>query len=317
MKNKKVRILTAVMLIVAMFTLAACAQTPVTDEPAQETKQQTSEKPSEEPADKPAEEPKDEPTETALSGTIELIGSTSVQPLAETLAEEFMALNPDVTINVQGGGSSVGVQSALDKLCDIGDASRNLKDSEKGQGLIENVIALDGIAVVVHPNNPVSDLTVEQVRQIYMGEITNWKEVGGDDKEIIVFNREAASGTRGAFIELAELEEKQDDGSKKLLITEKALEANSNGALKTSVSTKEDAIGYVSLGSIDESIKAVSIDGVQATAQNVIDGAYTLYRPFLMLTNGEPSEVTQAFLDFIMSADGQAIVADKYISANS
>lgn len=305
MNKSTKKIIVAIVLVISMLSFAACQQTPVKD--VEEVPKATEAPQAKEP---PADTAKDK-----VEGTIEIIGSTSVQPIAESLGEAFMAKNQGVTINVQGGGSSVGVKSALDKLCDIGNASRNLKDSEKGQGLIENVVALDGIAVVVHPSNPASDLSVEQVKKIYMGEITNWSEVGGADKDIIVFNREAASGTRGAFIDLTDLEEKQDDGSRKLLITEKALEANSNGALKTSISTKENAIGYVSLGSLDETIKTVKIDGVEATAENVQAGTYTLYRPFLMLTNGEPNELTQAFLDFIMSDEGQQIVSKKYITS--
>jgi phosphate transport system substrate-binding protein len=305
MKKLTKKIIVAIVLVISLLSFAACQQTPVKDI-------------EEVPKDAGSPQITEPPTGTSknkVEGTIEIIGSTSVQPLAETLAEAFMSKNQGVIINIQGGGSSVGVKSALDKLCDIGNASRNLKDSEKGQGLIENVVALDGIAVVLHPNNPVNDLTVEQVKKIYMGEITNWSEVGGADKDIIVFNREAASGTRGAFIELTDLEEKQDDGSKKLLVTEKALEANSNGALKTSISTKENAIGYVSLGSLDNTIKAVKIDGIDATPENVQAGTYTLYRPFLMLTNDDPNELTQSFLDFIMSEEGQQIVSQKFISS--
>ena len=289
-------ILIFLIMTVALFGIA-CEQTPIFDEATQ------------------GQENSETKKDYSIEGTIEIIGSTSVQPLAEELAEAFMLQNPQITVNVQGGGSSVGVKSALDGLGDIGNASRNLKESELGKGLVQHVAALDGIAVVVHPDNPVSDLSAAQVKKIYTGEIVNWREVGGVDSEIIVFNREAASGTRGAFIDLTGLEEKQDDGSKKLLVTGKALESNSNGALKTSISTKTNAIGYVSLGTIDGTIKAVSIDGMQPTTQNVIDGEYTLFRPFLMLTNGEPNAQTQLFLDFVMSELGQAIVSEKYISS--
>ena len=302
--KRSIRIFMIVILAAAMSAFCSCEQTPIFDEPVDADAAQ----------DTGGQETLPEIGDGAMSGTIEIIGSTSVQPLAEELAREFMRLNPDIVVNVQGGGSSVGVSSAINNLCDIGTASRNLKETEKGAGLVEHVAALDGIAVVVHPGNPVSDLSAEQVKQIYMGEITNWSEIGGVDKQIIVFNREAASGTRGAFIELAELEEKRDDGSKRLLITSKAFEANSNGALKTNVSTKEGAIGYVSMGTIDDTIKAVSIGGVQASADNVKNGTYTLYRPFLMLTKGNPNAITRAFLDFVMSEQGQDIAAETYIS---
>jgi len=252
--------------------------------------------------------------ESALSGKVTLIGSTSVQPLAEDLSIAFMDMYPDVQVDVQGGGSSVGIQSVMDGLCDIGDASRNLKEEEKGKGLVEHVVALDGIAVVVHPSNTAADLTVEQVKQIYEGDITNWKDAGGADAEIIVLTREAASGTRGAFIELVGLEE-EVEGEDVVTITEEALESNSNGALKTNVSTKENAIGYVSLGSIDDTVKALKVDGVDATAENVKNGTYGLFRPFLMLTNGEPQGVVKIFLDYVLG-DGQAIVSENYISVD-
>ncbi|MBT3319983.1 MAG: phosphate ABC transporter substrate-binding protein [Clostridia bacterium] len=304
--KRSFRILMIAILAAAMFAFSACEQTPIFDDPVEVAEQGAGGQETLPPIGDDGE----------LKGTIEIIGSTSVQPLAEELAREFMKANPDIVVNVQGGGSSVGVTSAINGICDIGTASRSLKETEKGAGLTEHIAALDGIAVVVHPNNSVSDLSAEQVKQIYMGEITNWSEVGGADKPIIVFNREAASGTRGAFIELAKLEEKRDDGSKRLLITSEALEANSNGALKTNVSTKEGAIGYVSMGTIDDTIKAVSIGGVQATAGNVIDGTYTLYRPFLMLTSGQPNAITRAFLEFVKSEAGQEIASQDYISAN-
>ncbi len=304
--KRRVGVFVLAVLMAAIVVFSACEQTPIFDEPVDAADMQQ---------DESENVPQIDGNENgALEGTIEIIGSTSVQPLAEELARAFMLANPDIVVNVQGGGSSVGVSSAVSGICDIGTASRNLKETEMSAGLNEHIAALDGIAVVVHPNNPVSDLSAAQVKQIYMGEITNWSEVGGADKEIIVFNREAASGTRGAFIELAQLEEKQEDGSKKLLIVSTALEANSNGALKTNISTKEGAIGYVSMGTIDDTIKAVSIGGVEPTAQNVKDGTYALYRPFLMLTRGTPNFITQAFLDFVMSDAGHTIASEAYIS---
>ncbi len=243
--------------------------------------------------------------ENKLEGTVSIIGSTSVQPLAQSLADEFVSVEPGIQVDIQGVGSTAGVKAANDGTAIIGSASRELKTEEKEWGLTEHVIAMDGIAIAVHPNNSVSDLTKDQAAQIFKGEITNWSEVGGADKEIIVVSREAGSGTSGAFEEILGIEDE---------LSEKALVAEGNGAVKQNIATKEDAIGYVSLGYIDDSIQAVKIDGVEATVENIQAQKYPVARPFLMLTKGDINPETKAFLDYIMSAEGQNIVAEDYIS---
>ncbi|MBD3369091.1 phosphate ABC transporter substrate-binding protein PstS family protein [Candidatus Fermentibacteria bacterium] len=235
---------------------------------------------------------------------IEVAGSTTVQPLAEKLAEAFEAVNSGVRITVQGGGSSVGVRSAANGTADIGNASREVKDSELAEnpGLVIHTIARDGISIVTHPDVPVDELSLEEVRQIFAGEITNWSEVGGPDKLITVIAREEGSGTRAAFEDMVMDEE---------LITLQAILLPSNGAVRTTVSTTPDCIGFLSFGYLDPSVKAIAIDGVEATVENAASGVYPVVRPLNMITNGQPSGVVADWLDFIMSGDGQAIVADE------
>ena len=249
--------------------------------------------------------------ESSLSGQIQLAGSTTVQPLAEVLAEAFMADNPDVTIEVQGGGSSVGVTSAGEATVDIGNASRNVKDSEfeTFPELQVFTIAYDGIAIVTNPDLDLPTLSIDQVKAIFAGEITNYSEVGGPDAEIIVVSREEGSGTRAAFEELV-----MATGDSEAMITENALLQQSNGQVRTTVSTTPDSIGYLSFGFLDESVNAVAIDGVAPTVANVKNGSYPIFRPLNMLTNGAPNELAQAFLDYILSAAGQEIVAEDYIT---
>jgi phosphate transport system substrate-binding protein len=242
-----------------------------------------------------------------LSGSISITGSTTVQPLAEKLAEDFMAKNPDVEIEVTGGGSSVGVKAAAQGTADIGNASREIKPEELAEfpNLKVHVIARDGIAIVVHPDTAVSGLTVEQVRDIFSGKITNWNEVGGADAAIIVASREEGSGTRDAFQEMVMGE---------ALITENAILQQSNGALRTTVANTPNSIAYLSFGYLDESVKVLPLDGVEATEENASNGTYPVVRPLNMLTNGEPEGVVKAFLDFVLGPEGQAIVrAEGYI----
>ncbi len=246
-----------------------------------------------------------------LSGQLQLAGSTTVQPLAEVLAEAFMAIHPDVTIEVQGGGSSVGVTSAGEGTVDIGDASRNIKDSEfeTFPDLQVFTIAYDGIAIVTNPDLTLPSLTIQQIRDIFAGAITNYSEVGGPDAEIIVISREEGSGTRAAFEELV-MTSLEDE----YVITENALLQQSNGQVRTTVSTTPDAIGYLSFGFLDASVNTVAIDGVEPKIENVKNGSYSIFRPLNMLTNGAPNELAQAFLDFVLSDLGQEIVAEDYIT---
>jgi len=266
--------------------------------------------------DEPESIDETQPTEEAsdgLSGQIQSAGSTTVQPLAEVLAEAFMADNPDVTIEIQGGGSSVGVTSAGEGTVDIGNASRNVKDSEFEEfpELQVITIAYDGIAIATNPDLELPSLSIDQVKAIFAGEITNYSEVGGPDAEIVVVSREEGSGTRAAFEELV-----MESGDEEAVITEDALLQQSNGQVRTTVSTTPDSIGYLSFGFLDESIYTVAIDGVEPSVANVKNGSYPIFRPLNMLTNGEPNDLSQAFLDFILSEAGQAIVAEDYITVD-
>ena len=241
----------------------------------------------------------------APGSKIILVGSTSVDPLAQKLAEAYKAKTPDVDIEIQAVGSSAGIKAALDGSATIGMSSRELKEEEIAEGANPLIICRDGIAVAVNPENPVQNLSKDQVQKIFMGEITNWKEVGGNDEEIIVVSRESGSGTRGAFEEILKIE-KEVEGKKISGLVETALQAEGTGAVKANVASKTNAIGYVSLGYIDETIKTVQVEGADPTAENITAGTYPVARPFVLVTKGEISETDQAFLDFVMSSEGQA-----------
>ncbi len=241
--------------------------------------------------------------ENELEGTIQIAGSTSVQPLSEELVKAFMAENNKVRINVAGGGSGAGVKAAAAGTADIGASSRELKEEEKN--VKEYVIALDGIAIIVHKDNPVNDLSQEDIKKIFAGEITNWSELGGEDGAIHVYNREDGSGTRGAFTELIM--------GKEVSITDKAIIQNSTGAVRTAVAGDKTGIGYISLGGINEEIKALKVDGVEATVENIKTKTYKIYRPFLYLTQKEPEGVVKAYIDWVLSLEGQGIVAEHFI----
>lgn len=252
-----------------------------------------------------AEEPVAEEPVGTLSGDLTVAGSTTVQPLAEIFAEAFMVTNPDVVVTVQGGGSSVGVKSAADGTADIGMASREIKDSELTEfpDLNVIVIARDGIAIVAAPDVAVDDLTIEQIKGIFGGTIKNWNEVGGPDAAIIVVSREEGSGTRAAFEEMVLGED--------VLMTETAILQPSNGSVRTTVSSTPNAIGYLSFGYLDDTIKAITVEGVAPSEENASNSTYPIVRPLNMLTNGAAEGVVKAFLDYILSADGQAIVSDE------
>ena len=245
------------------------------------------------------------PAETTadLSGSISMVGSTSMEKLANALSEAFMEKYPDVTVTAEFVGSGAGVEAVTNGTADIGNSSRSLKDEEKAAGVVENVVAIDGIAVCVDPANEVANLTNEQLTNIYNGTITNWKEVGGADEPIIVIGREAGSGTRGAFEELVDLKD----------ACKYANELDSTGAVIAKVASTPGAIGYASLDALDDSVKALSLEGVEATAENIKAGNYFLSRPFVMATKGEISEqndLVQAWFDFVLGDEGQQVASE-------
>jgi len=250
-------------------------------------------------------------TPVSAKETISAVGSSSVTPLMEVFGETYMKSHDGVFIEVQGPGSSAGIKAAKNGSADLGMASRNLKASEKENTLKELVVARDGIAVVVNPKNKVKSLTGAQVASIYKGEITNWKDVGGEDKPIVAITRDTASGTRGAFEDIMKLK-KKISGKKVSAISQRAQVTSGNGALKTNVASNPYSIGYISLGTVDSSVKALSIDGVAANVANVKNGSYKVARPFLVLyREGQPSAETKKFLDWIVAGDAQKLVAKK------
>lgn len=226
------------------------------------------------------------------------------------LTEGFNEANPDVTINYTGSGSGAGITGVLDGTCDLGLSSRALTDDEKSQGAVENIIALDGVAVVVNPENTVTDLTTEQIAQIFTGEITNWSELGGADAEIAVFGRENGSGTRSAFEEIVGVEDA-------CVYTN---EYSSTGDVIGNVASNPNAIGYASLSAVNETVTAVNVNGVAPSEATVLDGTYEIQRPFVIVTveGTELSAEAQAFLDYAMSAEvADIIAAAGAVSANA
>jgi len=230
-------------------------------------------------------------------------GSTSVQPYMEILAEEYMRIHTDIVIDIQGGGSSAGITAAESETAQLGMSSRNLKETEQHLWSVE--IAKDGLAIIINPANPVRDLTIEQLRAIYAGLITDWSELGGVYARIHVITREEGSGTRSAFEELVM-------GDRR--ITPRAIVQDSNGAVRMLVADDPHSIGFISLGLVvigERPVKAVSLDGVAATRENVINGSYTLFRSFLLVAINEPTGDIKEFLDFIESHEGQQMLANE------
>jgi phosphate transport system substrate-binding protein len=244
----------------------------------------------------------DTSNETAdLSGTITMAGSTSMEKIANAAAESFMAKYPDVTVTAEFTGSGAGIEAVTAGTVDIGNSSRKLKDTETSKGVVENIVAIDGIAVILDPANKVASLTKDQLVQIYTGAVKNWSEVGGVNQPIVVIGREAGSGTRDAFEELLEVK----DGCKY------SNEINSSGGVLAKVASTTGAIGYVSLDVVDSSVVTVSIDNVAPTEENIKAGSYLLSRPFIMATKGaleEQTELVQAFLNYMLSTEGQELV---------
>ena len=239
-------------------------------------------------------------------GGLTVAGSTSVQPIAELLADRYMAQHPGSHVEVQGGGSSAGIRAALSGAAEVGMSSRNLKPDETG--LKTFLMARDAIALIVHPSNPVRSLTKEQVRGIFSGRVKRWEEVGGRAGSITFITREEGSGTRGAFEELVMGKETE--------IAPDGIVQDSTGAARAIVAGDPDAIAYISLGMVTPEVVAIALEGVQPTPESAADGSYPLTRPFLLLTKGEPSPRAQAYLDFVITPESQAtIVEEGYIPA--
>lgn len=306
MKNKVSKIVTLVAAAaMTVSMLAGCAQSTSEAAPAPAAEAAVEQTP--EPA-QPAEAevaetevPAAEEAASDLSGSVTLVGSTSMEKFSNALAEAFMQKNPGVTVSAEFVGSSTGIEALLAGSADIGNSSRALKDSEKEGGAVENTVAIDGIAVVVDPANKVVDLKKDDLIAIYTGQVTNWKDLGGEDMPIVVVGRESGSGTRGAFEELLEIEDK----------CTYANELDSTGAVMAKVASTPGAVGYVSLDVVDDTVIAVALEGVEATADNIKAGNYFLSRPFVMATKGEiaeQNEVVQALFEYLASDEGKALV---------
>ena len=301
MKKKLLALLMSLTMTAALIGCGSADQTASTETAeTTEATEETTEDTVEDTASGEAEATEEAPA-ADLSGTISLAGSTSMEKLCEAMSESFMETYPGVTVTVEYTGSGAGLESLASGSVDIGNSSRHLKDEEVAGGAVENVVAIDGIAVIVDPANSVSDIPADKLAAIYKGEITNWSELGGDDEAIVVIGRESGSGTRDAFEELLEVKD----------ACKYAQELDSTGGVKAKVAATPGAIGYVSLDVVDESIKAVSIDSVEPTEANIIAGDYLLSRPFVMATNGEISaqnDLVKGWFDYISSDAGKDVI---------
>ena len=273
------KIITFALAALLALSLAACGSEPKTDDTAKT----------------------DDQTQTQLTGTVSTDGSTSMEKVIGALSESYMAVNKDVTVNYNPTGSGSGITAVQEGTCDIGLSSRALKDEEKSAGLKETVLAYDGIAIIVHPDNPVSDLSIDQIAKLYTGEITNWEDVGGKDAEVVLIGREAASGTRDGFESITGTKDK----------CQYRQELTSTGDVIATVSQNPNAIGYASLSAVKESVKALSVGGVAPSEDTVKDGSYVIQRPFVLVTKDGVtlSPAAQAFLDYALSADAAPIIA--------
>lgn len=301
MKKKLLALLMSLTMTAALIGCGSADQTASTETAeTTEATEETTEDTVEDTASSEAEVTEEAPA-AELSGTISLAGSTSMEKLCEAMSESFMETYPGVTVTVEYTGSGAGLESLASGSVDIGNSSRHLKDEEVAGGAVENVVAIDGIAVIVDPANSVSDIPADKLAAIYKGEITNWSELGGNDEAIVVIGRESGSGTRDAFEELLEVKD----------ACKYAQELDSTGGVKAKVAATPGAIGYVSLDVVDESIKAVAIDSVEPTEANIIAGDYLLSRPFVMATNGEISaqnDLVKGWFDYISSDAGKDVI---------
>ena len=291
------RVISAVLCLMLALSLAACGST--NEAPATTAA----------PAAPAAEAPAAPAADAKLTGTVSTDGSTSMEKVIGALGEAFTEANGNVNFTYNPTGSGSGIQAVQEGRCDIGLSSRALKDEEKASGLTETVLAYDGIAVIVNPENPVEDLTLEDIAKIYTGEITNWSEVGGNDAEIVLIGREAGSGTRSGFEEIVEVKD----------LCQYRQELSSTGDVITTVAQNPGAIGYASLASVKDSVKAVKVSGVTPSEETVKDGTYAIQRPFVLATktDAQLGQAAQAFFDYVTStAASEIIVAAGVVPAN-
>ena len=287
------RILSILLGVTLVLSLAACSQTTAPETTAAPTTAATT-------APAATDAPETSAAPTVLSGTVSTDGSTSMEKVIGALSEAFMEANSKVTVTYNPTGSGTGIQAVQEGRCDIGLSSRALKDEEKASGLQETVLAYDGIAMIVNPANPVEDLTLEQIADIYTGKITNWSELGGSDSEIVLIGREAGSGTRSGFEEIVEVKD----------LCQYRQELSSTGDVIATVAQNPGAIGYASLASVKDTVKAVKVGGVTPSEETVKDGTYAIQRPFVLVTKEGVtlSETAQAFFNYAVSKDANAVV---------
>ena len=290
-KMKMKRILSILLGITLILSLAACAQT---------TAPEVTAVPTTAAAAAPTDAPATSAAPTVLSGTVSTDGSTSMEKVIGALSEAFMEANSKVTVTYNPTGSGTGIQAVQEGRCDIGLSSRGLKDEEKASGLKETILAYDGIAVIVNPANPVEDLTLAQIADIYTGKITNWSELGGSDSEIVLIGREAGSGTRSGFEEIVEVKD----------LCQYRQELSSTGDVIATVAQNPGAIGYASLASVKDTVKAVKVEGVTPSEQSVRDGTYAIQRPFVLATRTDAklSDAARAFFDYMTSGKANDII---------
>ena len=287
------RILSILLGVALVLSLAACSQTTAPETTAAPTTAATT-------APAATDAPETSAAPAVLSGTVSTDGSTSMEKVIDALSEAFMEANSKVTVTYNPTGSGTGIQAVQEGRCDIGLSSRALKDEEKASGLQETVLAYDGIAMIVNPANPVEDLTLEQIADIYTGKITNWSELGGSDSEIVLIGREAGSGTRSGFEEIVEVKD----------LCQYRQELSSTGDVIATVAQNPGAIGYASLASVKDTVKAVKVGGVTPSEETVKDGTYAIQRPFVLVTKEGVtlSETAQAFFNYAVSKDANAVV---------
>ena len=299
MRKKVVAALMAVTMVAALLTGCGASETKQAAAPQAEEAAPVAEEAA--PAAEEAAPVVEEEPAAELNGTLALGGSTSMEKLCEAMSESFMEANPGVTVTVEYTGSGAGLEALAAGSIDIGNASRKLKDTEKENGSVENIVAIDGIAVIAEKSNTVTDISAEDLAKVYKGEVSNWKDLGGDDQPIVVIGREAGSGTRDAFEELMEVKD----------ACVYAQELDSTGAVLAKVASTPGAIGYVSLDVVDDTVIGLKIDGVEPTEEQILAGNYVLQRPFVMATTGELSEqneIVKAWFDYIGSETGKEII---------